>query len=188
MKPRKYILTGGPGSGKSSILLALESQGEYIIREAAEDHIRLRQAQGKKDPWTEHDFQEKILELQCSREFYIPPDRLRVFIDRGVLDGLAYLPDDKRDLYNQVMRTKIIQEYGYRPYDRIFLIENLGSTEKTDVRREDQDEALRLENSLYEIYQKHVGDVVRIPAAPLEQRVKQVLDNVHEDSWIDEPW
>lgn len=188
MKPRKYILTGGPGSGKSSILLALESQGEYIIREAAEDHIRLRQAQGKKDPWTDPDFQEKILDLQCSREFYMPPDRLRVFIDRGVLDGLAYLPDEKDNLYNQVMRNSIISAYEFRPYDRIFLIENLGSTEKTDVRREAQDEALMLEKSLYEIYKDFVGDVVRIPAAPLEERVKMVLDNVHEDSWIDENW
>ena len=43
---KKYILTGGPGSGKSSILLGLEQQGETIIREAAEDYIKHQQAQG----------------------------------------------------------------------------------------------------------------------------------------------
>ncbi|MEA3514516.1 MAG: AAA family ATPase [Nanoarchaeota archaeon] len=34
------MLTGGSGSGKSSIILALEQQGEFVIREAAEDYIK----------------------------------------------------------------------------------------------------------------------------------------------------
>ena len=47
MKQKKYVLSGGPGSGKSSILLGLEQLGEYIVREAAEDYIKYKQAQGQ---------------------------------------------------------------------------------------------------------------------------------------------
>ena len=47
---RKFVLTGGPGSGKSSIILELERRGEYVVREAAEDVIRLEQAKGIKNP------------------------------------------------------------------------------------------------------------------------------------------
>ena len=61
---RKYILTGGPGSGKSSILLELRSRGNTIVREAAEDVIRLEQARGNTKPWELPEFQRKILELQ----------------------------------------------------------------------------------------------------------------------------
>ena len=71
---QKYVLTGGPGSGKSSIILALEMQEEYVIREAAEDYIRLRQAQGQPQPWTEADFQDRILDIQMQREARIPLD------------------------------------------------------------------------------------------------------------------
>lgn len=47
---KKYVITGGPGTGKSSIILALEKKGEHIVHEAAEDFIKLQQARGIKEP------------------------------------------------------------------------------------------------------------------------------------------
>ena len=61
---KKYILTGGPGTGKSSLILALEQAGYATIREAAEDYIRFRQAMGQPEPWTEEDFQALLRDLQ----------------------------------------------------------------------------------------------------------------------------
>src|SRR3989338_8639425 len=87
---RKYILTGAPGSGKSSILLEIERKGEYIVREAAEDIIKLNQARGVERPWELTDFQDQILDLQIQRENQIPKNIERAFIDRGILGGLAY--------------------------------------------------------------------------------------------------
>ena len=50
---KKYILTGGPGTGKSTLILALEQEGYATVPEAAEAYIKYRQAMGKPDPWTE---------------------------------------------------------------------------------------------------------------------------------------
>jgi predicted ATPase len=178
---QKYILTGGPGSGKSSIIRALEMQGEYTIDEAAEDYIRYRQAQGIAEPWKEGDFQEKILDLQVQREartrgkevtsLYnpVPP---RVFIDRGIHDGLAYA-QPRTETYR-----KIEEEARKRQYEKIFLIENLGQTERTGVRREDQEQALELERKLEQIYESFGFKSIKIPAAPLQERVDTLLRNL----------
>ncbi len=43
---KRYILTGTPGSGKTSIIHTLKSQGYFVVEEAATDIITLEQANG----------------------------------------------------------------------------------------------------------------------------------------------
>lgn len=169
---KKIVLTGGPGTGKSSIILALESLGDYTIRESAEDVIKLRQAQGQPTPWVEADFQERILRLQMQRESRIPREAERAFIDRGVADGLAY-SEPETEIYKKLLETaKAIR------YDQVYLIENLGFTEKTAVRREDQNEAIRLGDKLEKVYRELGYKPIRIAAGPLDQRVRAILETL----------
>jgi len=168
---KKYILTGGPGSGKSSIVLALEDMGEHIIREAAEDVIRREQARGYKEPWFEKGFQEKILGLQIQREERIPKEAERCFLDRGIYDGLAY-----SEKGSEIFKRIRAMDQGYE--GKVFLVENRGSTEKTQVRRESQEEALEVERNLERIYKELGYEVIRIPDATVEERTKLVLENL----------
>lgn len=170
---KKYILTGGPGTGKSAIILALERQGEYIIKEAAEDHIKLRQAQGQPQPWTEPDFQDQILDLQIQREERIPKEAQRVFIDRGAPDGLAYAQPGT-EIYK-----RLLQEAQTRRYEKVFLIETLGATEKTEVRRENHEEAIKLGLKLEQIYKSLGYEVIRIPVGTVEERLEKILQEAN---------
>ena len=125
---QRYVLTGGPGSGKSSIILALEQQGESIIREAAEDYIKLRQAQGQETPWIEPDFQDRILDLQIQRELRIPLFAERVFIDRGLADGMAYEVEGRKTY------ERIKAETNKTKYEQIFIIARLDDIKKTAIK------------------------------------------------------
>lgn len=169
---KKIVLTGGPGTGKSAILLALENKGNYIVREAAEDWIKLRQAQGQPMPWVESDFQEQILELQLVRELLIPEQAKRAFIDRGVADGLAYATPGTKTYQEILGATKIMK------YDQVYLIENLGFTEKTGVRRENNQEAIEIGNRLEQVYRSLGYNPIRIPAGPLEQRINHIIETL----------
>lgn len=53
---KRYILTGTPGSGKTSVLHALKSLGYSVVEEAATDVIALEQKRGNPEPWTQADF------------------------------------------------------------------------------------------------------------------------------------
>lgn len=169
---KKYILTGGPGTGKSSLVLALEARGEYVIREAAEDCIKLKQAMGVQEPWAEPGFQDGILALQLQRESRIPKSAGRVFLDRGLYDGLAYV------LEGTPIYQRVLQKAQQADYDKIFLVEQLGFTEKTAVRKENHDEALALGEKLEAIYRRAGYPVIRIEKGMVEERVQQILEHI----------
>lgn len=168
---QKYILTGGPGSGKSSIILELEARGEYIVREAAEDVIRRTQAKGIERPWENPNFQRDILRLQIQREKAIPAGVERAFIDRGILDGLAYTTPGT-EISREIQREA-------RTYAGVFLIKNLGQTQTNKVRREDQEAALKIESGLREIYDLAGYRIMAIPACPVEQRAEAILEIIN---------
>jgi predicted ATPase len=172
VKRLKYVLTGGPGTGKSSIILALEQMGEYVVREAAEDVITVMQARGIKEPWREQGFQDKILALQIQREERIPKEAKRIFIDRSAADGLAYTEPGTS------IHQRVLEESRKRRYDKIFLIEQLGFTEKTKVRRECHEEALQKGKMLEDIYKQFGYDIIRILAGPLDERVTNILKEI----------
>ncbi len=53
---KRFILTGAPGSGKTTIIHALEAQGFAVIPEAATDIIAKEQLKGTLEPWKHPDF------------------------------------------------------------------------------------------------------------------------------------
>ncbi|MFH0977691.1 MAG: AAA family ATPase [Candidatus Woesearchaeota archaeon] len=169
---QKFILMGGPGSGKSSIIMGLEQQGEYVIREAAEDVIRYHQALGKTEPWKHPDFQDWILALQLQREKNIPTGIERVFIDSGVHTGLAYY-----ELQERVPSSKIQEAVAQAQYENpVFLVKSLGQCVTNAVRREDLAEALRIEE-LHKINYLSFGySLVEIKPNPLKTRIRDVLN------------
>jgi predicted ATPase len=168
-----YLLTGGPGSGKSSIILELEIRGEYTAREGAEDIIKRGQADGYEKPWEQPDFQKKILNLQLLREGRIPSKLERAFLDRGIPDGLAYAGPE-------TPTGKLIKQ-NTPQYAGVFLIENLGSTDTNRVRREDQAAALEVEKKLERIYQDLGYKVHRIGPGTVNQRTDRILELIQTE-------
>ncbi len=173
---KRYVLTGGPSSGKTSIIIALEMQGFPVIREAAEDYILLENAKGNEKPWEDKDFQHNILRIQKQRESAIPDCIREAFIDRGIADGLAYYQKENRK--PPWLQLEAIEYLKKRPYDRVFLIENIGECAKGYIRRENQEEALWLERQQYENYKSIGHEVIRIANIPLDERLRKITDSL----------
>jgi predicted ATPase len=176
---KRYVLTGGPSSGKSSLLFGIEKlYGAAIIHEAAEDVIKYSQAMGDAEPWISEDFQDRVLRLQLQRERHVAkslPEQ--VFIDRGIIDGLAYFQIAKRETSFELESAMV--NLARNPYDKIFLIENLGNCRTNQVRRENLDEALLLERLQEENYLAQGYEVVRIGPAPLGKRIQMLMAELH---------
>ena len=82
---KRYILTGTPGCGKTSIIRSLEVAGYAVVEEAATDIIALRQAQGIAEPWTHPAFIDDITSLQIQRQTRIADVTSVQFYDRSPL-------------------------------------------------------------------------------------------------------
>ena len=169
---KKYLLTGGPSSGKTSILLELELRGEKVIRECAEDYIRVMQAKGVMKPWENLDFQDNLLKIQIRRENNYNEIPGRVFVDGGILDFYAYHEFDGREMDTK-MKQDIQNHINQNPYEKTFFIDNFGICKKTDVRRENFDEGLELERLLLKYYGE--SNVIHIPKGDLDERVNLIL-------------
>jgi len=177
---KRYVITGGPGSGKSCVILELELRKEWVTREAAEDYIKLRQAHRIPKPWEEKDFQQKILDLSIQRESRVPRNIERVFHDRSVIDGLAYEPEGT-DIYTNILRAATQREKrldNLNSYDGIFMVELLGEFETTITRREDRKKALELQSKFDKAYRGLGYSPIYVPAGSLDERVGFILKNV----------
>lgn len=75
---RRYILTGTPGCGKTSLIRALEMTGASVVSEAATDIITYKQMQGVAEPWKNEDFIDYIIRLQKHRQIDLSVEKLWV--------------------------------------------------------------------------------------------------------------
>ena len=94
------VITGGPSSGKTSIINRLSELGYKIVPEAAEKYIKEEQVKGKKvrDIRTnEEDFTRVIFYKKIEAENELSSNQL-TFLDRGLPDTVAYGQADKYDI------------------------------------------------------------------------------------------
>lgn len=80
----RYIITGTPGSGKTSVIRARELTGASVVSEATTDLIAFRQTQGDQEPWKHPNFIDDIVRLQKHRQIDMCENYLELhFYDRS---------------------------------------------------------------------------------------------------------
>lgn len=176
----KIVLTGAPGSGKTTLIDALRDLGEQTVPEAAIDVIQALVRElglAEQDEWRRGDplgFQQRIYRHQTELEAVLDPSR-RSFLDRGTLDGLAYLT-----MFNTQAPESFKVELAAHHYDHIFFIEPLVLDEldlrQASGRNDSEEEAAKLVELLQAVYRDNGYRIHRIPPLPIAERIQFVLD------------
>lgn len=175
---KRYIITGTPGCGKTSLLRALELQGHFVIDEAATDIIAYEQALGVAAPWENPTFVDAIVRLQKQRQIQAQNTPLQ-FFDRSPICTYAL------SMYLNVKPSKILTDEIHRIlqdkiYEKnVFFIENLGHIKPTEARTISFEEALRFEKMHEEAYEMFDFKLVRIPQGTLQARLAAILKGLH---------
>jgi len=170
-----FVITGGPSSGKSTTLANLEKLGHMTVPEAARVYIDQKLAAGKtlaEIRANEAEFQNEVLLMKLAVESELPPHQT-VFLDRGIHDSLAY-----NRLYNYPINQTLQDALKDSRYKAVFLLEML-DFETDYARTENLETAKRLESLLEEAYTEYKLPVIRIPRAPVEERVQLILNAIH---------
>jgi len=173
---KRYILTGTPGSGKTSILHELKRQGYSVVEEAATDVIAHEQGLGNPEPWLQPNFIDTIVHLQKQRqlEASMLPDELQWY-DRSPICTLAlsrYLgdaaPPSLLEEIERIEREAIYQR-------QVFFIEHLGFCQPTEARKITFEESLIFEK-IHEVTYASLGyDLLKIPPEALSERVHRII-------------
>jgi predicted ATPase len=180
-----YVLTGASSVGKTSIIKELEKQGESVIHEAATDWISSKLQMGIHEFWKEEDFGYNILKLQLEREAPFLSCGGRVFIDRGIFDGYAYvMPLSLAGTKTLSAINEALEEIDLnKRYAAVFFIlpykgKDFSPT-KTDVRRENLKEVEELQVALYAIYCRHKNFIIVPGDLSVEERSAIILEHVN---------
>lgn len=179
MTTKRYILTGTPGCGKTTLIRYLESMGHDVVEEAATDVISLHQSLGDMTPWNAPFFIERVVQLQIQREQKSHANTgAYQFFDRAPFCTLAlakYLGlSPPPVLINEVARIQAEKIYQ----QQVFFIENLGYITPTDARKIDFEEALQFETLHREVYIKYGFELIMVPKNTIKARIDQMISTV----------
>lgn len=176
---KRYIITGTPGCGKTSVIRALELTGASVINEAATDLVSLRQGQGDMMPWERPEFIDDIICLQKHRQIDMCEDYSSLhFYDRSPICTYAlaiYLGfKPSHNLTNEIHRI-----HKYDIYEKhVFFFENLGFITNTDARKISFEDSLKFERVHREAYAKFGYECIAVPAKSIDKRVEIILRSV----------
>lgn len=169
-----YIITGGPGSGKTAIIEALQDRGFLTVNEAARQIIQEQvNIGGDALHWQD---QAKFRDLMLSRSIYTFEQCLEkeqpVFFDRGIPELVGYC---------QVIKTEVpgylhnaVKLFRYNP--KVFIAPPWQEIYRQDKeRKQTWQEAVDVYQAVAGSYTQAGYQLVEVPKGLLSARVEFVL-------------
>lgn len=175
MNPKKIVITGGPGTGKSSIINHLKSRGFLCYGEISREVTLQARKNGIEQLFLTEPllFSKKLLEGRTEQfKNAAKEENNVVFIDRGLPDVLAYL-DFIGDTYPQAF----IDTCKLHTYDYIFVLAPWQEIFVSDSERyENFEQAIAIHHHLLETYSRFGYQLIDIPFETIEKRTDFVLE------------
>ncbi|MCG5262202.1 ATPase [Cupriavidus gilardii] len=174
---RLIVFTGGPGSGKSTLIDALEQQGYARSQEAGRAIIQDQIAiDGPALPWRDRQaFAEAMLgwELRSYRLAQRHPGP--VLFDRGVPDVIGYLRLCELPVPDHLFRAAAA--FRYRP--QVFIAPPWPAIYRQDAeRKQTLDEAERTFDAVAQAYRDCNYALIELPRADVAARARFVIEHI----------
>ena len=173
----KVVITGGPGTGKTSIINKLESLGHYVFHESSREIIRKYKKLGHdqfflSDPikFSEILLKNRITQYEESNK----SDHDIKFFDRGIPDIIAYLNYKKISFGKEL--ELISKKYKY---DFIFLAEPWEDIYEKDNERYESFEDLKdINKHIKKIYYNYAQKFITLPKSSVQERTNFIIESI----------
>jgi predicted ATPase len=176
---RLHVITGGPGSGKSTLIAALAATGVATSPEVARIIIREEVASGGDAlPWANHlAFAERMIEREVAAHEEALASGETVLLDRGVPDVVCFLR--LAGLATPPYIDAAARTCRYNP--RVFIAPWWLAIFTTDAeRKQTPEEAAATFAVMVETYRDYGYTLVELPRATVAERVAFVLAQIGE--------
>src|SRR5690606_7852299 len=174
---KKIIITGGPGTGKSSIIKELEKRGYDCLHEVSREITAAAQREGVEQLFLAQPllFSQKLLEARI--EQYREAEAFQsdlVFIDRGLPDVVAYM-----DYFGIAYPSEFNTACEQHKYHHIFLLPPWEQIYLTDNERyESFDQAVEIYDHLKLSYLSFGYNPIEVLKDSVAARSEFILNNL----------
>lgn len=177
LRPNFFVLTGASGSGKSSIIAALQVRGFTCVQEIGRQVVKDELAAGTgRTPWQDGEgFMELVLARSVSA-FQSMADRTTpVFFDRGIPESIgAAIVAKVPPLAHRVQATN-----NFRYNRRVFYTPPWREIYVPDAeRRHSFEQGLEYHRAELASYVACGYDLLEVPQPPVADRVDFIVQNV----------
>ena len=171
----RIVLTGGPGSGKTSVIENLSDMGYNIVPEPARtliEHYRIHSPELLPSISKENRvaFAKAIEDISIKNY----QDNSVGFFDRSIIDEIGY-----RLRYNVEISTDLRKASKEFRYNTVFIFPFWAEIFKNDdVRHESAEEAKIIYEYLYSAYIKYGYSPIIVPKMNIKDRSNFILENI----------
>lgn len=173
-----FIITGGPGTGKTTLIEELRRRGICCIEEGARKIIQDEMASGGDAlPWKNI---KKCIELMIARSIDAYYEAVNagenvVIFDRGVLDYLGFAYRTQTPISHELENTAKSLLYNKMvfiapPWEEIYC--------NDAERKQTFEEALEVYDSCVKIYSENGYEVIEIPKATINERAEFLIKHI----------
>ncbi|MGB6687188.1 MAG: AAA family ATPase [Terracidiphilus sp.] len=174
---RFFVVTGGPGSGKSTVIEALGRLGVAIMPEAGRAIIRDQVAIGGNAlPWADRmAFAELMLSWEMRSYRSALDVKGPVVFDRGIPDVVGYLELCNLPVPAHMRRAVDLFRYHRRVFIAPYWPEIFAQDSE---RKQSPEEAAATYRAMFDVYKAAGYELVHLPLAPVEERAEFILRTI----------
>ena len=172
----RVVITGGPATGKTSLIQAFKNSGYPTFNEAARKIIQQQlRLKTNKLPWDDVVSFSRLVLTELVKDFQCASSDL-VFYDRGIPDIIGYINYGRKKVFKALKNSNL-----HNRYDHVFILPPWKDIYKTDnERRESFDEAKLIYNEIEKAYISSGYNPIIVPMESTHNRIKFILKELSE--------
>jgi predicted ATPase len=171
---QKIVITGGPGTGKTTLIDHFDTKGYEVMEEVSRDVILEARKEGIEQLFLVKPllFSEKLLHSRLAQFKSTFKEEAFVLFDRGMPDVTAYM-----DYLGTTYPSHFDETCQNHRYDLIFLLPPWEAIYTQDNERyESFEQAELIYQCLLDGYQKYGYDVIEVPVGTIAERCQYIID------------
>ncbi|MFA6330360.1 MAG: ATP-binding protein [Candidatus Micrarchaeia archaeon] len=175
MPQERYVLTGGPATGKTTLLGELKKHDFSTVPEAARTVLEQKRPRQMKIA-LQHQIELARKVQQAQKENLQKNAQPAVVFDRSPVDPVAYV-----EAHGEKPTKEILRQAKDFKCDIVFLLEPLKNYRMDAVRREDKSKAQKLHKHIRQAYARLGHNVIEVPdLGSVQKRAEFVKRKIEE--------